>query len=103
MTKVEDIVSMIPIYYIKEYHVLMDSSKASDTNYSNVYSQVKDLRSNLILDMTALDEYEKTIGRVYTQFNTDYQTFFLTGEVYLVAYIIGIFILSRYAIYYLYK
>ena len=103
MPTVEDIVSMTPVYYLREYQVLMDKSKVPSKDYSKLYSQISDLRSNLILDMTALDEYEKTIGRVYTQFNTDYQTFFLTGEVYLVAYIIGIFILSRYAIYYLYK
>lgn len=111
MTSIEDAVSMTPINYIKEYQILMDATRKPVDNsnqlvskdQSELYSNVSYLRSNLILDMKALDEYEKTVGRVYTQFNKDYQSFFLAGEVYLVAYIIGIFMLSLSIAYYLYK
>ena len=94
------IVNNTPIEYLTEYQTLIDifSNTTSQTSYVDIQKKIDALRSKIIADISSLDDYENTTGRVYNELNVETHSentskVYNSTENYIYITIIGLFLL----------
>ena len=94
------IVNNTPIEYLTEYQTLIDifSNTTSQTSYVDIQTKLDALRSKIISDISSLDDYENTTGRVYNELNVETHSentskVYNSTENYIYITIIGLFLL----------